>query len=188
MERGNDCAVRDRKFPLSKGIYRNVVAQLGAHLFQLVSRQVIDGDQTPLTVSVRNCDAVDRGGITLSLCLALLGALCRGFRDVQSGSDGSGANGYNTKNLSNGPKCHDLLRGAQLSYSWLGAHFVRLEPSRTSCESAPALFLPVKPSASWSAIDHNLGSKTGNLIWIKNLEVAKSGFLLPVRRERLMCR
>jgi hypothetical protein len=74
----------------------------------------------------------------------------------------------------------------RLSYSWLGAHFVRndLEPARTSCESAPALFLPVKPSASWSAIDHNLGSKTGNLIWIKNLEVAKSGFLLPVRRGR----
>src|SRR5262249_59713176 len=74
----------------------------------------------------------------------------------------------------------------RLSYSWLGAHFVRndLEPARTSCESAPALFLPVKPSASWSAIDHNLGSKTVNLIWIKNLEVAKSGFLLPVRRGR----
>jgi hypothetical protein len=34
-----------------------------------------------LFVSGRNCNAIDRGGIALSLWLA---ALCRGFRDVQS--------------------------------------------------------------------------------------------------------
>src|SRR5262249_52876395 len=94
MQCGNDCAIRERELPFTKGLYRNVVAQLGAHLFQFAccSGQVVDGDQAPVTVSVRNCDAVDWGGTTLSPRLAFLGVLCRGFRDVQSANGDSGAN------------------------------------------------------------------------------------------------
>jgi len=44
MQRGNDCAVRERQLPRPKGLYRNIVAQLGAQLFQVVSYQVGDGD------------------------------------------------------------------------------------------------------------------------------------------------
>src|SRR5262245_1807647 len=65
MQRGNDCAVRERELPFTKGLYRNVIAQLGAHLFQFAScsRQVVDGDQAQVTVSVRNCDCrKDVGG------------------------------------------------------------------------------------------------------------------------------
>src|SRR5215510_1806189 len=93
----------------SKGLYRNVVAQLSTHLFQFISCQVIDGDQTPITVSGRNCDAVDRRCIALSLRLALLGALCRGFRDVESANGDSGANAECSENLCSRPEYHDLL-------------------------------------------------------------------------------
>ena len=34
MQRGNDCAVREREPTFPKGFNRNIVAQLGAHLFQ----------------------------------------------------------------------------------------------------------------------------------------------------------
>ena len=30
MQRGNDCTVRERELPFPKGLYRNIVAQLGA--------------------------------------------------------------------------------------------------------------------------------------------------------------
>ena len=92
MQRGNDCAVRERELTFPKGLYRNIVAQLGAHLFQFASCQVINGDRAPVTVSGRNCDAIDRRGIALSLWLVLLGALCRGFRDVQNANGDNGAN------------------------------------------------------------------------------------------------
>ena len=75
MHCGNDCAVREWQRPFPKGFYCNIVAQLGAHLFQFAFciRQVVDGDQPPVAVSVGNYNAIDRGGI---------GTLCRGFRDV----------------------------------------------------------------------------------------------------------
>src|SRR5262245_20528508 len=118
MQRGNDCAVREREFPFPKGFYRNIIAQLGAYLFQVISCQVVDGDQSPVTVSGRNCDAIDRVDITLSLRLALLGALCCGFRDVQSANGDSDANAQSTKNLPGGPKCHNRLPvGARLTRS-----------------------------------------------------------------------
>src|SRR5262245_33012281 len=118
MQRGNDCAVRERELSFPKGLYRNIVAQLGAHLFQIASCQVVDGDQSPVTVSDWNCDAIDRGGITLSLRLALLGALCRGSRDVKSANDDSDANAQSTKNLPSGPKGHNRLpAGARLIHS-----------------------------------------------------------------------
>src|SRR5262249_36840087 len=107
MQRGNDCAVRERELPFAKRLYRDIVAQLGAQLFQLASCQVGDGDQAPVTVSGRNCDAIDRGGMTLGPWLALLGALCGGFRDVQRANGESGANAESTKNLPSGPTCHD---------------------------------------------------------------------------------
>src|SRR6516164_3183115 len=107
MQRGNDRAVRERERPFAKGLYRNIVAQLGAQLFQVASGQAGDGDQAPVTVSGRNCDAVDRGGMTLGPSLALLGALCRGFRDVQRANGESGANAESSKYRTPGPTCHD---------------------------------------------------------------------------------
>src|SRR5262249_7828137 len=73
--------------------------------------QVVDGDQAPVTVSVRNRDAIDRGGIARSL--ALLGALRRGLRDVERANRDRGANAHNAKNLPGGPKRHDLLPSAR---------------------------------------------------------------------------
>ena len=35
MQRGNDCAVREREFPFPIGLYGYVIAQLGAHLLRL---------------------------------------------------------------------------------------------------------------------------------------------------------
>jgi hypothetical protein len=67
VQRGNDCAVREREASFAKGFYRDVVAELGAHLLHTASRQVVDGDQAPVTVPGRNADSVDRGG--LSICL-----------------------------------------------------------------------------------------------------------------------
>src|SRR5437660_6164171 len=109
MQRGNDGTVGERKLLLPKSPNRDIVAQLGAQLLEVASCQVGDRDQSPVTVSGRNCDAVDRGGITLSLWLGLLGALCRGFRDVQSANRDSGANTQSTKGLPGGMKCHRLL-------------------------------------------------------------------------------
>ena len=37
MQRGNDCAVRERELPFPKGRYRDIVAQLGAQLLEVVS-------------------------------------------------------------------------------------------------------------------------------------------------------
>jgi hypothetical protein len=45
--------------------------------------------------------------MTLSLSLALLGALCGGFRDVENANGERGANAESTKNLPSGPTCHD---------------------------------------------------------------------------------
>jgi hypothetical protein len=67
MQRGNDCAVRERELPFPKGRYRNVVAQLGAHLFQVASSQMIDGDQAPVTEPRRNFDSVDWRGLSIGL-------------------------------------------------------------------------------------------------------------------------
>ena len=72
MQCGNDCAIREREFSFAKGFDRNVVAQLGAHLFQAAPGQVIDGDQAPVTVSGRNFNAVNRGGLTIGV------SRCRG--------------------------------------------------------------------------------------------------------------
>src|SRR5260221_1200330 len=115
MQRGNDCAVRERELSFPERLDRNIVAQLGAQLFQVVSYQVGNGDHAPVAVSGRNCDAIDRGGITLGLWLALL-ALCGGSRDVQSANGRRGANASSGKNLTHGPKRHDLLlAGTRLS-------------------------------------------------------------------------
>src|SRR6516164_1067147 len=109
MQRRNDCAVRERELPLAKGLYRNVVAQLSAQLPEATSCEVADSDQAPVAVSSRNCDAIDRGGITPRLYLALLGALCGGFREVESANEESGANAQSTMSLRSDVKCHDLL-------------------------------------------------------------------------------
>jgi hypothetical protein len=45
MERGNDCAVREREFPLPKGLYGYFIAQLGAQLFEVACREAAHGDQ-----------------------------------------------------------------------------------------------------------------------------------------------
>src|SRR5262245_9079614 len=133
MQRGNDCAVRERERPVAKGLDRNIVAQLGAQLFQVASCQAGDRDQAPVTVSGRNCDAIDRGGMTLSLRLALL-ALCRGFRDVQSANGDCGANAQSTEKAPGGRKCHDLLPvGARLTYAdWLSACRISIARSSVS--------------------------------------------------------
>src|SRR5262249_32319394 len=39
MQRGNDCTVRERKRPFPQGPYREVVAQLGAQLLEVASRE-----------------------------------------------------------------------------------------------------------------------------------------------------
>jgi hypothetical protein len=44
MQRGNDCAVRERELPFAKGLYRNVIAQLGAQMLEFVSCQLLDRD------------------------------------------------------------------------------------------------------------------------------------------------
>src|SRR5215813_6265251 len=69
MQRGNDGAVGERELPCPKGLYRNIVAQLGAHLFQVAScsRQVVDRDQAPVTISARDLDSVDRRGVSVDL-------------------------------------------------------------------------------------------------------------------------
>ena len=117
MQRGNDCAVREGDRPVAKGLDRNIVAQLGAQLFQVVACQAGDRDQAPVTVSGRNCDAIDRGGMTLGLRLALL-ALCRGVRNVQSANGDCGANAQSAEKVPGGRKCHDLLPvGARLTHA-----------------------------------------------------------------------
>src|SRR5262249_5660428 len=67
MQRGNDGAVRERELPCPKGLYRNTVPQLGAHLFYGASCQVVDGDQAPVTVSGRDFDSVDRRSFSVGL-------------------------------------------------------------------------------------------------------------------------
>src|SRR5262249_40979747 len=109
MQRGYHGAVWERELSCPKGLYRNIVTQLGAQLLQVASCQAGDGDQAPVTVSGRNCDAIDRGGSTLSRWLALPGALRRRFRDVQRANGDRGADAQSTKNLPSGPKCHGLL-------------------------------------------------------------------------------
>jgi hypothetical protein len=37
MQRGNDCAVRERELPFPKGRYRDIVAQLGVQLLEVIS-------------------------------------------------------------------------------------------------------------------------------------------------------
>src|SRR5215467_16312126 len=49
------------------GLYRNIVAQLGAHLFQVASCQVVDGDQLPVAVSLGDLDSVDRRDLFFGL-------------------------------------------------------------------------------------------------------------------------
>src|SRR5262245_21361844 len=66
MQCGNDCAVRERELPLPKGLYRNIVAQLRTHLFQVASFQVVDGDQLPVAVPWKNFDAIDPGSLAVS--------------------------------------------------------------------------------------------------------------------------
>src|SRR5690348_11106185 len=47
MQCGNDCAIREWELPVAEGLYRNVVAQLGAQLFQVAARQLVERDQAP---------------------------------------------------------------------------------------------------------------------------------------------
>ena len=54
--------------PSRKACIATSLPKLGTHLFQFVPCQVVDGDQVPLAISGRNCDAIDRRGITLSAC------------------------------------------------------------------------------------------------------------------------
>src|SRR6516225_1868819 len=96
MQRGNYGAVREWELPFPKSLYRNIVAQLGAHLFD-PSCQVVDRDQAPVTISGWNRDAIDRRGFALNLWLDLVVALCRGFRYVQHANGGRGANAESTK-------------------------------------------------------------------------------------------
>src|SRR5258706_13838923 len=100
MQRGNDCAVRERELSFPERLDRNIVAQLGAQLFQVVSYQVGNGDHAPVAGSGRNCDAIDRGGITLSLWRALL-ALCGGSRDLKRPNARGGPNASSAKTLPN---------------------------------------------------------------------------------------
>src|ERR1700730_16269290 len=67
MEGGNDGAVRERELPCSKGLYSNIVPQLGAHLLYAASCQVVNGDQAPVTVSARDFDSVYRRGLSVGL-------------------------------------------------------------------------------------------------------------------------
>src|ERR1035437_5485775 len=62
MQRDNDCAVRERKLSFPIGLYRYIVAQLGAQIVE-VAFFVGHGDQLPISVSWGNCDSVDRGGV-----------------------------------------------------------------------------------------------------------------------------
>ena len=75
MQRGNDCAVREREYPFPIGLDGYLIAQLGAQLFEVACREAAHGDQLPVAVAGWNCDAVDRGGITQSLRPASL-AFC----------------------------------------------------------------------------------------------------------------
>src|SRR5262249_15597042 len=109
VQRGNDGAVRERELAGPKRLDRNIVAQLGAHLFQAASGQVVDGDQAPVAVAGRNRDAVDRGGVALGLRRTLLGTLCRRRRDVKSADRDDGANPQGPKNRRSSPQYHDLL-------------------------------------------------------------------------------
>src|SRR5262249_37643539 len=84
-------------------LYRNIVAQLRAQLLEFASGQVNHRDQAPVAVSGRNCDAIDRGGMTLGL----LGALRRRRRDVKSPDGDSRASAYSAKGLQGGMTCHD---------------------------------------------------------------------------------
>src|SRR5262245_62705550 len=67
MQRGNDCAVRERELAFAKGLYRNVIAQLGAQLLEFVSCQLLDRDQAPVAVTCGNFDTVDRRGVSVGL-------------------------------------------------------------------------------------------------------------------------
>src|SRR5262249_34322643 len=94
MQRGNDRAVRERELPFAKRLYRNIVAQLSAQLFDLASCvfEVADGDYAPVAVSGRNRHAVDRRGVARGRWLTCRDILCRGFGDVESANGDDGAN------------------------------------------------------------------------------------------------
>src|SRR5262245_47788244 len=67
MQRGNDCAVREGELPVAEGLYRNIVPQLGAQLFQVASCQMVDRDQLPVAISGRDFDAVNRSRLSIGL-------------------------------------------------------------------------------------------------------------------------
>jgi hypothetical protein len=86
VQRSYDCAVRERELSFLKGLYRDIVPQLRAQLLELASYsyQLINRDQAPVTISGRDCNAIDRGSIISSLRLAFHGALCGRFRGTNA--------------------------------------------------------------------------------------------------------
>ena len=100
MDRGNDGAVRKRELRVSKGLDRNVIAQLGAHLFD-ASRQVVDGNQAPVTVIRGDFDSVDWRGISVRL------SGC-GDRGAGGGRQCSNHNQRENNPLHRVPLCLDL--------------------------------------------------------------------------------
>jgi hypothetical protein len=66
VQRSYDCAVRERELSFLKGLYRDIVPQLRAQLLELASYsyQLINRDQAPVTISGRDCNAIDRGSLS----------------------------------------------------------------------------------------------------------------------------
>src|SRR5271166_5071447 len=97
MQRGNDRAIRERQSPITEGLDRNIIAQLGAQLLESSrSGQLLDRDQAPVPKSLRELDPVDGR----SLAVRLSG-------DRSGGRDYAGEHA-NPKKRENNPS-HDLL-------------------------------------------------------------------------------
>src|SRR5580704_4032360 len=80
MQRGNDRAIRERPSSIAEGLDRNIVAQFGAQLLeitsttgQLLAGQLLDRDQVPVTISLRELDPIDRRGLAARLARARSG-------------------------------------------------------------------------------------------------------------------
>src|SRR5262249_2791046 len=121
VQRGDDRAVRKRDLPFAKRLDRNVVAELSAYLSHCGSGQMVDGEQAPIAISVRNGDAIDRRDSALGLRLGLIGVLRRGCRHVRDANGDKGANAQEADDLTSDPKCA-ALHGLSLD--------ARFEPSR----------------------------------------------------------
>ena len=74
MQRGNDRAIREAQNPVAKGLDRKIVPNWAAQLLelasstrQLLARQLLNGNQAPVTISVGDFNSIDRCGVSIGL-------------------------------------------------------------------------------------------------------------------------